>query len=61
MLDSPGMQARCGGSEIFLYHGDFHSTVYSSLGAHEGHLVAINEFLMQAFSSFPPGKWLRIL
>lgn len=39
MLANPGVPARCGGFEIFLYHTDFQRPVCSSLGGHVGHLM----------------------
>lgn len=32
ILDSPGMQARGGGSEIFLYHRDFQKVLFVARG-----------------------------
>lgn len=53
MLDRPRMQAKCGGSEIFLYHRDFQSTVCSSPGDPEGHMVG-HEQIHKARGGFCP-------
>lgn len=55
-----GVQATCGGCEIFLYHRDFQRTVCSSLGDQWGHLVGHERIPNAGLFFHSPGQMAQV-